>query len=118
VTGRVHGEDAAERARRTSEAAFARDPIRDPEILATLHREVDGFTFTDADVAAGLVPLLVASGTFASNGEARRTLTQGGVTINDERVTAPDAPVPPPLDGEWLVVRIGKRRLRVGRRAA
>jgi tyrosyl-tRNA synthetase len=116
VTARVHGAEAADRARRTAEAAFARAPIRDPEILATLHREVDGFAFTDAELGAGVIPLLVSSGTFASNGEARRTLTQGGVTINDERVTAPDASVPPPLDGEWLVVRIGKRRLRVGRR--
>ena len=117
VTARVHGEDAADRARRTSEAAFAREPIRDPEILSTLHGEVDGFTFSESDVTAGLVPLLVGSGTFASNGEARRTITQGGVTINDERVTAPDARVPDPLHGEWLVVRVGKRRLRVGRRA-
>jgi tyrosyl-tRNA synthetase len=118
VTARVHGAEAANRARRTSEAAFSREPIRDPDVLATLHAEVDGFSFGDADLAAGLVPLLVGSGTFASNGEARRMVSQGGVSINDERVTAPDSPVPPPLDGEWLVVRVGKRRLRVGRRTA
>ena len=34
-----------------------------------------------------------------------------------ERVTAIDAPVPAPVDGEWLVLRAGKRRLAVGRRA-
>ncbi|MFL5680224.1 MAG: tyrosine--tRNA ligase [Chloroflexota bacterium] len=116
ITARVHGEDAARHAIEVSEAVFSREPIRDPRILATLHEAVDGFEFTDADVAAGPVGLGVASGTFSSNGEARRTITQGGLSINDERVGAPDAAVPPPIDGEWLVVRVGRKRLRVGRR--
>jgi tyrosyl-tRNA synthetase len=60
----------------------------------------------------------VASGTFSSNGEARRAIAQGGLSINDERVKSPDAPVPEPIDGRWLVVRVGKKRLRVGRRRA
>jgi tyrosyl-tRNA synthetase len=118
VTARVHGEAAAERARAASEAAFSRAPIRDPAVLETLFREVDGFTFRDEDLRAGPVALLTASGTFASNGEARRTIAQGGVSINDQRVASVDAPVPEPIGGEWLVVRVGKKRLRVGRRAA
>ena len=36
----------------------------------------------------------VASGLYPSNGEARRTIQQGGLSINDERVAAPDATVP------------------------
>jgi tyrosyl-tRNA synthetase len=118
VTARVHGADAAEQARAASAAAFSREPIRDAAVLSTLFREVDGFTYGDADVAAGLVPLLVATGTFSSNGEARRTIVQGGLTINDQRLASPDAAVPAPIAGEWLVVRIGKKRLRVGRRQA
>jgi tyrosyl-tRNA synthetase len=117
VTARVHGVDAANHAVHVSEAAFSRDPIRDPAVLETLHAAVDGFTFRDEDARAGLVPFLVATGTFPSNGEARRTVTQGGVAINDVRVTSPDDAVPESIDGEWLVVRIGKKRLRVGRRA-
>ncbi len=117
VTARVHGEEAARAARAASEAAFSREPIRDPVVLATLHAEADGFTFRDDDVAAGVVGLLVSSGTFASNGEARRTIAQGGVSINDARVASVEAPVPNLIAGEWLVVRVGKKRLRVGRRA-
>jgi tyrosyl-tRNA synthetase len=117
VTARVHGVDAANHAVHVSEAAFSRDPIRDPAVLETLQAAVDGFTFRDEDARAGLVPFLVATGTFPSNGEARRTVTQGGVAINDVRVTSPDDAVPESIDGEWLVVRIGKKRLRVGRRA-
>jgi tyrosyl-tRNA synthetase len=115
VTARVHGEDAAQHAVTVSGAAFAREPIRDPAILATLHEAVDGFTFTPMDLGAGVVPFLVSTGSFASNGEARRMITGGGVTVNDERVTDPGASVPPPIAREWLTVRIGRRRLRVGR---
>jgi tyrosyl-tRNA synthetase len=39
----------------------------------------------------------------------------GGLTVNDERIAAPDAPVPAPIAGEWFVVRVGKRRVVVGR---
>ncbi|MGP1674553.1 MAG: S4 domain-containing protein, partial [Candidatus Limnocylindrales bacterium] len=50
-------------------------------------------------------------------GEARRMIAGGGVTINGERVSDP-AFVPTPVAGEWLEVRIGKRRREIGRRAA
>jgi tyrosyl-tRNA synthetase len=116
LTTRVHGADAAREAAEVSTAAFSGGPIEDPRILALLHAATDGFDFRTEDAAAGVVPLLVSSGTFTSNGEARRMIASGGVTLNGSRVTAPDASVPEPIAGEWLVVRVGKRRLRVGRR--
>ena len=116
ITERTHGPDAVAHAERVSAAAFGGEPIRDPAVLATLHHAVGGFTFTDADVAAGPLAIAIASGLFGSNGEARRAITQRGLTIGDERVAGLDARVPPPVDGEWLVVRAGKRRLAVGRR--
>jgi tyrosyl-tRNA synthetase len=116
LTARVHGENVADAAIRASEATFSPEPVRDPAVLATLHEAVDGFTFRDADVRGGALAFAVATGTFASNGEARRTIVQGGLSINDERVAGPDSPVPTPIAGEWLVVRVGKKRLRVGRR--
>ena len=117
ITARVHGDDEARTAATVSEAAFGRGPVTDPRVLETLHAAADGFAFSDADVRAGLVPFLVASGTFASNGEARRMIAGGGVSVNDVRVASADEPVPELIAGEWLVVRVGKRRLRVGRRA-
>jgi tyrosyl-tRNA synthetase len=118
ITARVHGKTAATEARVASEAAFSGAPITDPAVLATLARAGDGFTFTAADAGAGVVDFLVATGTFASKGEARRAIAGGGVTVNDQRLTAVDAALPAPIAGEWYVVRIGKRRVRVGRRAA
>jgi tyrosyl-tRNA synthetase len=115
LTARVHGDDEARRAVRVSEAAFSRDPIRDPEILAGLFEAIDHFEFTTEDLAGGALRLAVASGLFASNGEARRTISQGGFSINDERVAAPEDAVPAPIDGRYLVVRMGKKGLRIGR---
>jgi tyrosyl-tRNA synthetase len=116
ISSRVHGADAAREAAEISGAAFGSGPIEDPRVLAALHGATDGFDFRDADTAAGLIPFLVSSGIFASNGEARRMIAAGGLSLNNARVTTPDAPVPPPIAGEWLVVRVGKRKLRIGRR--
>jgi tyrosyl-tRNA synthetase len=117
VTERTHGRDAAGHAERVSEAAFSRDAIRDPEVLGTLHESVAGFSFTDADLTGGALPIALASGLLGSAGEARRLIAQGGLSINDERIGSVDSPVPEPIAGEWLLVRAGKRRLAVGRRA-
>jgi tyrosyl-tRNA synthetase len=115
LTARVHGEDAARNAVRLSEAAFSKEPIRDPEVLDGLHREIDGFVFTAEDVAGGALRLAIASGLYASNGEARRAISQGGLSINDERLKAADDAVPAPIDGRFLVLRAGKKSVRVGR---
>jgi tyrosyl-tRNA synthetase len=117
VTARVHGKAAAEQARRVSEAAFSREPVRDPAVLATLHEDAGGFTFSAAQQRAGAAAFLAEAGVLGSRGEARRAIQQGGVTINDERVLDPEATVPEPIDGAWLVVRVGKKRLAVGRRS-
>jgi tyrosyl-tRNA synthetase len=118
LTTRVHGADEAARAVAASEAAFSGTPILDPAVLETLHRAADGFAYTAADVADGPVGFLVASGTSSSKGEARRSIAGGAITINDRRMTDADAALPEPIAGEWYVVRIGKRRVRVGRRTA
>jgi tyrosyl-tRNA synthetase len=121
VTTRVHGADAAAQAIAASEAAFSGQPIRDPGVLRTLHAAADGFDFPAGEGPSepgALISLLVASGTFSSRGEARRMIQSGGLSVNDERVTDPEAAVPAPVAGEWLVVRVGKRRLRIGRRVA
>jgi len=115
ITARVHGEDAATQARAASEAAFSRAAITDQAVLETLRQTADGFDFARADAAAGVVGFLVATGSAASNGEARRAIAGGAVTINETRIASADAALPPPLRDEWYVVRLGKRRVRVGR---
>ncbi len=116
ITARTHGEAAAMDAIRDSEAMFTGGSIADPEVLRSLYASTGGFTFDPASLAAGTATLLAEAGVFTSKGEARRTIAGGGVTINGERVSDP-AHVPQPIAGEWLEVRIGKRRREIGRRA-
>ena len=117
ITARTHGEAAATEAIRDSEAMFAGGPIADPAVLRSLFESTGGFTFDPATLAGGAATFLAEAGVFPSRGEARRTIAGGGVTINGERVTDP-AHVPEPIAGEWLEVRIGKRRREIGRRAS
>jgi tyrosyl-tRNA synthetase len=115
ITTRVHGPDEAARAIAASEAAFSGQPLVDPEALRTLHNEADGFDFTAEQRGEGVARFLVGVGVFGSLGEVRRLIAGGGLTIGTVRVASPDDPVPEPVAGEWLPVRIGKRKLRVGR---
>jgi tyrosyl-tRNA synthetase len=114
ITARTHGEAAAARAEADSAALFSGGPISDPAVLQSLFDSTGGFTFTTDARGAGVAALLADSGVVASRGEARRLIAGGGVVINGERVTDPAA-VPEPLAGEWLDVKIGKRRREIGR---
>jgi tyrosyl-tRNA synthetase len=116
LTGLVHGADASARAARTSDAAFSGEPLEDPVLLGDLYEALDRFEFDDATLAAGPVPLAVESGLYASNGEARRAIAQGGFSVNGVRIAAPDAELPGPVGGRYLVLRHGKRTIRIGRR--
>jgi tyrosyl-tRNA synthetase len=115
LTARTHGEEAARQAATASEAAFGREPIRDPSVLETLWRDADGFSVTDGALERGAGAFLAESGTTASTSEARRLIAGGGITVNDVRLSAHDEPLPDAIAGEWYVVRVGKRRVRVGR---
>jgi len=116
ITARTHGEAAATEAIRDSAALFSGGPIEDPEVLRSLFESTGGFTFDPSSLAGGAATFLADAGLFPSKGEARRVIAGGGVTINGTRVTDP-AFVPEPIAGEWLEVRIGKRRREIGRRA-
>ena len=61
----------------------------------------------------GIVDLLVASGLSESRKAARRTIGEGGVSVNNTRVETDEwAPQPSDfLHGRWLVLRRGKRNI-------
>ena len=115
ITTRTHGAEAAARAIADSEAKFASAAIDDPAVLASLFASAGGFEFDPAWLASGVAVLLSEAGVFASRGEARRMIAAGGVTVNGQRVGDPESR-PEPIAGEWLDVRIGKRRREIGRR--
>ena len=58
-----------------------------------------------------VVDLLAESGVFASKGEVRKLITAGGLSINKEKVTDPQATVTPEMlvSGKYLLVQRGKK---------
>ena len=60
-----------------------------------------------------MVELLVETGLVKSKGEARRTISEGGAYLNNDRITDVEH-VPDGDDliaGSWLVLRRGKKNL-------
>jgi tyrosyl-tRNA synthetase len=113
LTARVHGEDAANKAVRVSEAAFSKEKLG-AATLADLYDSLDHFDYTLEQLSSAL-NISISSETYPSNAEARRAIQQGGLTINDVRIQSADQPVPEPLEGQFLVIRAGKKRVRIGR---
>ena len=68
---------------------------------------------TKLDKPGTIVELLVACGLAKSNGEARRTVNEGGAYLNNERVgDAEHRPQEADLvGGSWLVLRRGKKKI-------
>ena len=69
--------------------------------------EILEYAVAAKDQPIWIVRLLVASGMAATNGEARRLVSQGGVKIDGRKVTDQDLELQ--VDGE-LVIKIGKKR--------
>ncbi len=79
LTKLVHGEEKAVLAQSQARAAFGGSgELPEKEVKVE---------------SATVIPVLVAAGICASNGEARRLIQQGGVSLNDGKVTDINAPV-------------------------
>ncbi len=83
VTKMVHGEEEAQKALDAAKAVFAAGGVS-ADMPTTQLTDAD---FTDGTL--GLLTLLVKTGLCTSNGEARRLVQQGGVLIDDQKVTDP-----------------------------
>jgi tyrosyl-tRNA synthetase len=112
MTALVHGEDAARAADAAAEVLFGGDPTSAPlEALEVVAREVPTTVVPAADLDAGLdlISVLTRTGLAASNGEARRLLSQGGVAVNGRKVSADDElRAADLLHGQVALLRKGK----------
>jgi tyrosyl-tRNA synthetase len=115
ITARCHGEAAAQEAVAVSAALFQREPVTDPALLASIHAATKGSTVAADIAAAGAAVLLAETGLAPSRGEARRLVQGGAITVNGERITDAAGPLPAPVAGEWLEVRVGKRNRAIVR---
>ena len=114
VTGLVHGSDAASAAEQVADVLFGTDPRQASDgALAAVAAEVPCTTLLDDESLADgvdIVPLLVRSGLASSQGDARRQVTQGGVSVNGHTVDLGRTLVPEDLiHGRWVLLRKGKK---------
>ncbi|MDN5894681.1 MAG: tyrosine--tRNA ligase [Nocardioides sp.] len=114
VTALVHGEDETEQAKLAAGALFGRGDLHalSGSTLAAALREAGSASFTRADGTPDLVALLVDTGLAKSNGDARRTIKEGGAYLNNERIEDPEyVPTDRDFIGGWLVLRKGKKTM-------
>jgi tyrosyl-tRNA synthetase len=69
---------------------------------------------SSTELEAGITALDIASvktGLFASKGEARRMISQGGLSINKEKITDPATIINPSflINGKYILLQKGKK---------
>ncbi|TJZ74856.1 tyrosine--tRNA ligase [Rhodococcus oryzae] len=112
MTTLVHGEHNTAAVELASQALFGRAELSelDESTLAAALTEAAVAQVRPGD-ATTIVDLLVTSGLCESKGAARRTIKEGGASVNNQRISAEEwePQATDLLHGQWLVIRRGKR---------
>ena len=104
LTNMVHGKEEADKAQAAARALFSTGG--DVGNMPTT--ELDEEKFDGGKI--GAVNLLVACGLCPSNGEARRLIQQGGMAVNDRKVTDIGETFDrSDFEGEGLIIKKGKK---------
>ncbi|MBR6536927.1 MAG: tyrosine--tRNA ligase [Lachnospiraceae bacterium] len=106
LTKLVHGEEEATKAQESAKALFAGGGSLENMPTAELTAE----DFTDGKI--DLIGVLVKAGLNPSRSEARRAIEQGGVTVNDEKITDIKKEFTAEDFGEGMIVRRGKKNYK------
>ncbi len=104
LTSLVHGKEEAEKALAAAKSMFAGG--KDSADIPTV-------SLSDADFGEngiGILDIMVKSGLCSSKSEARTLVTQGGVTVNEEKVEAPNVYYKKEDFADGLLVRKGKKK--------
>ena len=114
VTRLVHGDHATDQVIAASTALFGRGSLTDLD-EATVQAAVAELRSAPGAVGDRWVDLAAASGVVESKAAARRAVAEGGLSVNNERVSDPDAVLAADqlLHGRWALLRRGKRTLAV-----
>ena len=103
LTQMVHGTEEADKAREASKALFAGGANSENVPCHTLSAE----DFRDGKV--DILQILVSAGLTASRAEARRAVTQGGVSVNGEKIVDPFASYEKDAFAEEFMLKKGKK---------
>ncbi len=115
MTELVHGPSALERAEQASQALFGGDITGlSGADIQDIFAEVPSSEQPKAaleSAGVNVIDLLTNTGFLKSKGEARRAISEGGIYLNNQRVSEPtqQVTVADLLDGRFLVLRRGKK---------
>lgn len=103
LTKMIHGEEEATKAQNAAKALFAggADNSHMPETVLT------DDDFTDGSIM--LLDMMVKAAIIKSKGEGRRLITQGGVSVNDEKATDPNMSFTTDDFANEIIVKKGKK---------
>ncbi len=98
LTSLIHGEEEANKAKEAAVALFSTGV--DSDNMPTTEIDDEEMLILDLLVAAKLTP---------SKSEGRRLVTQGGISVDNEKITDPAFLVKPADDSDFVVVKKGKK---------
>ena len=103
LTKMVHGAEEADKAKEAAQALFANGGNTADMPSSEIARAdfENGMTILDVMLAAGLIP---------SKGEGRRLVQQGGVSVNNEKITDPFANITLSMfENDEIIIKKGKK---------
>ena len=103
LTKLVHGEEEADKAQSAARAIFAGGGSHENMPSTTLTED----DLTDGEI--GVLDMMVKASLAASKGEARRLVMQGGVSIEDQKITDPQYRVTAEALKNGIVLKKGKK---------
>lgn len=103
LTELVHGKEEADKAQAAAKALFA-GGSDDSNMPTTTVEDAD---FEDGKVT--VLSLMIKAGMIKSNGEGRRLIQQGGISVNDEKITDVFTAVSKDDIANGIVVKKGKK---------
>ena len=104
LTALVHGEEEAKKAQDAAKAVFA--GAGNSENMPST--QLDASDFNDEGI--NIIDAMIKASLVSSRGEARRLIEQGGVSIDDEKITVPQYIIPvASFDKGYVIIKKGKK---------
>ena len=104
LTKMIHGESEAQKALDTARSLFNGKP--DAASMPTTEISADAFN----DGKIGILDVMLVAGLIPSKGEGRRLVQQGGVSVNDVKVSDPQQMFcESDFEGDGIVIKKGKK---------
>jgi tyrosyl-tRNA synthetase len=119
VTTRVHGADVLNNVQAASAILFGEEQAEvHPQVFEILAEEIPTVVFEGASDGVALVDLVARAGLAKSKSEARRSIEQGGIYVNQQRITDVARTIASQdwIGGRNLLLRKGKKEYALLRR--